>query len=314
MTIDLQLSLLNLEGGGLQPDGSYDFDGLLRAFAEPPAPHLLMICECKFWHARGKTPFRTAIRQLSTLTGRHYVGELFTGPLGTAVIYDPTVLHLDAGEEPDFPDKRNLARFSLYNAPDFRFWAFVEHWPYHDGDQRLARAKLLARYGTATTPTLLAGDNNGSGTGPHLPVVDWQTIPIATRDYKGQFTDGVWGPDTRAVDRLIGRWDNRTGRRIDGAGFHQVAELDPDAPDPLPPTVNGGSGLHIDHILINDAFLNHARVVAGSYQVHIPPAQDPARWPSDHRRISCTLRLQIPAPAIASRPDVTSATTSTQRK
>jgi hypothetical protein len=104
MSTDLHLSLLNLEAGGLQPDGSYDFDGLVRAFADPPAPHLLMICECKFWHARGKTPFRTAIRQLSTLTGRHYVGELFTGPLGTAVIYDPTVLHLDAGEEPAFPD------------------------------------------------------------------------------------------------------------------------------------------------------------------------------------------------------------------
>lgn len=293
MSLDLEISLLNLEGGGLQPDGCYDFDGLLRAFVDPPIPHLLMINECKFWHARGQTPFRTAMRKLSVLTGRRYVGDLFTGPLGTAVIYDPSVLCLDAGEEPEFPDKRNLARFSLYDAPDLRFWVFVEHWPYHDGDQRLNRAKLLAHYGAAATPTLLAGDTNATASGPHLPTIDWQTVPIGVRDYKGQLTDSGWGPDTRAIDRLIGRWDTRAAQRVDGAGYHSVAELDPDAPRPLPPTVNAGSGLHIDHILINNAFLATAHIVAGSYRVHIPPADTPALWPSDHRRISCTLRLQL---------------------
>ncbi|WP_198166887.1 hypothetical protein, partial [Micromonospora rifamycinica] len=55
-------------------------------------------------------------------------------------------------------------------------------------------------------------------------------------------------------------------------------------------TTNGPHGLHIDYILANDALLDTATVVPGTYTVHIP-ADDPTTWPSDHRRISCTLRI-----------------------
>jgi hypothetical protein len=119
----------------------------------------------------------------------------------------------------------------------------------------------------------------------------------------------------RALDRLIGAWDATAGRRIDGAGFHTVAELDPQAPNPQPSTVNAGSGLHIDHILVNQATINTADVVAGSYRVHIPPGTNPTDWPSDHRRISCTLQIRTGNPPPRASPhDVTSHPTRSARK
>jgi endonuclease/exonuclease/phosphatase family metal-dependent hydrolase len=293
MTVDLNISLLNIEAGCQRDDRSYDFTPLVCAFLDGPAADAILLCEAKFWHARGQRPFHAAMKELSILAGRPYVGQLFTGPLGTAIIYDPTVLCLDATEEPYFEDKRNLAQFRLRADLTYRLNVFVEHWSYADSEQRLARAKLLARFGTSPIPTLIAGDKNSTSSGPHLPHIDWNRVPIGIRDHKGhQHPDGTWHADTRALDRLIGSWDNTAGRRTDGAGFHHVAELDPHAPNPLPPTVNGGSGLHIDYILANQALLATAKVVPGSYHVHIPPDADPADWPSDHRRISCTLRIR----------------------
>ena len=305
MTFELNLSLLNIEAGCLRDDGSYDFTRLVHAFADGPTADAIQLCEAKFWHTRGQRPFHTALQQLSGLTGRPYVGQLFTGPLGTAIIYDPTVLCLDATEEPYFEDKRNLAQFRLRADLTYRLHIFVEHWSYADSEQRLARAKLLARFGASPIPTLLTGDTNSTSSGPHLPHIDWNRVPIGVRDHKGQqHPDGTWNADTRALDRLIGAWDTTHGRRVNGAGFHHVAELDPQAPNPLPPTVNGGSGLHIDYILANDALLATADVVPGSYQVHIPAVTDPADWPSDHRRVSCTLRLH-PRRARPDRPTIT---------
>ena len=299
----IEVALFNFEAGGLKTDGSYNFAPLVRAFLDDPNPDLILLCEAKFWHARGKRPFNAAMKDLSVLTGRPYVGELFTGPLGTAVIYDPTVLCLDASEEPDFPDKRNLARFCLRADLGYQLHVFVEHWPYADSEQRLARAKLLARFGTSPVPTLIAGDANSTSSGPHLPNIDWTSVPIGVRDHKGSRDQaGTWCADTRALDRLIGAWDTKTGRRINSAGFHNVAELDPRAPNPLPPTVNGGSGLHIDYILANQALLAAANVVPGSYRVHVPPGTDPANWPSDHRRVSCTLQIRAGSPSLQTRP------------
>ncbi|MEV6802941.1 endonuclease/exonuclease/phosphatase family protein, partial [Micromonospora rifamycinica] len=172
MSVELDLSLFNYEAGGLQPDGSYTFAPLARAFLDGPHPDLLMLCEAKFWNARGKRPLHTAMAHLTDVTGRPYVGELHTGALPTAVIYDPRVLRLDAAEEPEFPDKRNLTRFSLRTDPTYRLHVYTEHWPHTDGEQRLARARLLATTGTSPTPTLIAGDLNSTSSGPHLPTPD----------------------------------------------------------------------------------------------------------------------------------------------
>lgn len=296
MTGELNVSLFNYQDGGLRPDGSFDFANLLEAFADDPVPDLIGICEAKFWDRRGRTPLLAVLKQLSEQLGRPYVGELFTGPLGTAIIYDPTILCLEAGEEPDFPDKRNLARFSLRGAPDCLLYVFVEHWPPDDGDARLARARTLARYGPSSIPTLICGDLNSTSSGPHLPTITWKHLPPAIYDYRFRRlpnrADGAadWALDTRAVDRLIGAWHDpqhhweEPARRHDSAGLHHLAELDPAACRPFPPT--GEGGLHVDYLLGNTALLKTATVVPGSYRIH-----KPVRRHSDHLRISCTLAL-----------------------
>jgi hypothetical protein len=66
------------------------------------------------------------------------------------------------------------------------------------------------------------------------------------------YPDGRWGPDTRAIDYLIGEWDEATGQRTGGCGLHAVAEMAwrADPSQPILPTVNDGvdpgGGLLID--------------------------------------------------------------------
>lgn len=293
-------SLFNFEAGGWREGGGFDFGGLVAAFSEEPAPDLIVLNEAKYWDDRGETPFLTALAELAAVTGRPYVGKLCSGPLGSAVVYDPRILRLRRGEDLSFPDKRG--RFGFTATPTeagigigTRFVVRAEHWAYWSGDPRLERARLLAQFGQNPVPTLIAGDLNSTASGPHLPHIDWDAVPFGVRDYKGcRHPDGSWGPDTRAVDRLIGAWDDRLARRAVGAGFHHVAELDAHAPRPLPATTNEtGSGLHIDHLLINDAWLTHGGgVVPGSYRVHIPRGEP---FPSDHRRVSVTLALSTGA-------------------
>jgi hypothetical protein len=300
--VRVTVSVFNFQAGGWTEGAGFDFAGLLAAFGADPNPDLIVLNEAKYWDDRGETPFLAALERLALVTGRPYVGRLGAGPLGSAVVYDPRVLRLRRGEDLSFPDKRG--RFEFTTTPTTptgtgsgtetgtgtRFVVRAEHWAYWSGDPRLERARLLAQFGKNPTPTLIAGDLNSTASGPHLPQIDWDTVPLGVRDYKGlQRPDGSWGPDTRAVDRLIGAWDERLGRRTVGAGFHHVAELDRHAPKPLPATTNQtGSGLHIDHLLINDAWLRAGGVVPGSYRVHIPAGEP---FPSDHRRITVTLDL-----------------------
>jgi hypothetical protein len=292
----LTVSLFNYENGGFRDGAGHDFTGLRAAFTDDPDPDLIVVNEAKYWTDRGEYPLLTALAELATLTGRPYVGRVCEGVLAPAVAYDPRVLRLRRGEDRSFVDKHGRMEFDATTGWR-RFVVRAEHWPFWSGDRRLDRAVMLARHGTDPTPTLVAGDLNSTASGPHLPAVDWQTVPVGVRDYTGlRAPDGTWGPDTRAVDRLIGAWDTKTAGRVDGAGFHSAAELDPQAPRPLPATTNdGGSGLHIDHILINDAWRAHGGgVVPGSYQVHIPRPGLPA--PSDHRRVTVTLLLPTALP------------------
>jgi hypothetical protein len=138
------------------------------------------------------------------------------------------------------------------------------------------------------------GDLNATASGAHLPQRDWMTAPFASRSHKGMLgPDGKWGPDTRAVDHLIGTWDERARQRRDGCGLHAIAEMAwrQDPTRPILPTVNegvdAGGALLIDWLLVNHAMQPH--VLTGTYQVHIP---DPGHLaPSDHRLVTVTLDL-----------------------
>jgi endonuclease/exonuclease/phosphatase family metal-dependent hydrolase len=293
----LDVSVFNYQAGGLRADGTYDFSGLTEAFRfiADPAPDLLVLCEAKFWGRRGRTPGLAAIRELATMLDRPYVGELHQGPLGTAVIYDPTVLRLTAAEEPEFADKRNRTVFRLGPHDHHQLQVFAEHWSYCDPAQRLARARQLAPWGISKVPTLIAGDLNESASGPHFPEPHWEHVPYAVRDHAARQTNDTggtrWVRQTAAIDRLIGPWYpesiTRPQGRGEGSGFHHVAELDPNARRPLDATSNVRD-LHGDHALVNNALLQTASIAPGSFRVHVPHSR-PADWPSDHRRVSFTI-------------------------
>jgi hypothetical protein len=194
MTDDLTFSLLNFEAGGLRSDGVHDFTGRTGALQDDPqADAVVVLCEAKGWYRDGNKPFLTAMRELSVLCGRQYVGELHTGPIGTAIIYDPTVLSLLRGEDPRFPDLRNRARFALRTDGLRHFEIRAEHRSYSDSREWFARAQRLAQYGTSHVPTLVVGDLNESPSGPDFPDLDWDTVPIAVRDYIAYRNEhGVW--------------------------------------------------------------------------------------------------------------------------
>src|SRR5262249_28319885 len=126
-----------------------------------------------------------------------------------------------------------------------------------------------------------------------LPQRDWTAAAFSSRTHKGRLTDGSWGPDTRALDYLIGAWDESAQKRVDGCGLHAVAEMAwaLDRSHPILPTVNdnvdAGGALLIAWLLPTDAMKPH--VLADSYRVHLPDERYPP--PSDHRLVTAAIDL-----------------------
>lgn len=306
MTV-ISVALFNYEKGGLQADGRYDFRPLQRAFAdvdEPPA--LIMFCEAKRYRDDAGAGKYAAAEALCDELGVPYVVELGSmqrGPLPPAVFYDPTRLILRRWWNQDDPgaydDQRNVARFAVRDSgviaeERVEFLAFVHHFEPLSGEVRWEEARRVGRYGGERLPVIGGGDLNATASGSHLPQRDWMAAAFLHRCHKGMLgSDGVWGPDTRAIDHLIGVWDEQTQTRRDGCGFHAIAEMAwrEDPSQPILPTVNqnidAGGGLLIDWLLVNDAMAPH--VVPGTYRVHVP--DDGCPYPSDHRLVTATLDL-----------------------
>jgi hypothetical protein len=299
----MAVALFNYERGGMRADGGYNFGPLQHAFSnvdEPPA--LVLFCEAKRYRDNGNAGLCGAAEALADELGRPYVGVLGwldRGPMPPAIFWDPNVLTLRTWCGPDdrdvHDDQRNVARFALRGSgPERRvrteFLAIVAHFSFRSGLVRQHEAQMLGRYGGDRLPVILGGDLNSTASGPHLPTCQWTNAPYYQRTHKGiRAADGTWGPDTAAVDHLIGRWDPAQQQRVDGCGFHALAELCPTRP--IIPTVNKGidpgGELHIDWLLANAAMLPH--VIPGSYRVHVPP--DGQAYPSDHRLVTATLDL-----------------------
>jgi hypothetical protein len=304
----LDIALFNYEDGGLQPDGGYDFRPLQYAMAQAEVrPALILFCEAKHYRAHAGKAKYAAAEALSDELGAPYVAELGSmarAPMPPAIFYNPDQLILRSWWNQDdpgvFDDQRNLARFVIRDSGPVaetrtEFLAFVHHFEPLSGDTRLEEARRLSRYGDSQPlPVVGGGDFNATASGSHLPQRDWLAARFSARSHKGtELADGSWGPDTRALDCLIGTWDERTGQRKDGCGFHAVAEMawrhDPSRP--ILPTVNekvdAGGGLLIDWLLVNDAMREH--VIPDSYQVHIPDQR--YRRPSDHRLVTAAIEF-----------------------
>ncbi|MFG1918120.1 hypothetical protein [Micromonospora sp. NPDC048898] len=302
----LPVALFNYQDGGLRPDTGYDFRPLQQAFADvDETPALILFCEAKQYRDNGSRGLYMAAEALSDALGVPYVGLLGwmrRGPLPPATFYNPDLLTLRSWWHPDDPgvydDKRNVARFAVRGSgqrSDDRaeFLAFVHHFDFRSGAARRYEAELLDRYGKEKLPVLGGGDLNSTASGDHLPQRDWMVADYRTRSHNGTLRDGVWVPDTAAVDHLIGHWDADQRRRVDGCGFHALAELawQVDSSTPIVSTVNTGvdvgGGLLIDWLLANDAMLPH--VVGDSYRVHVPIDDIP--HPSDHRLVTAAIDL-----------------------
>ncbi len=304
----LPIALYNYQNGGAQPGGGYDFRPLQRAFAQAEEiPSLILFCEAKNYRDRAGEAKYAAAEALSDELGVPYaveLGAMMRGPLPPAIFYNPDVLILRRWWNQDDPgvydDQRNVAKFAIRDSgvvaeERTEFLAFVHHFEPLSGEVRLEEAKRVSRYGDAQPlPVIGGGDLNATGSGAHLPQRDWMAANFSSRSHKGvQRRDGTWGPDTRALDYLIGKWDENTQDRVDGCGFHAVAEmawrLDPS--QSLLPTVNenvdAGGGLLIDWILVNEAMKKY--VIPGGYKVHIP--DDRYRPPSDHRLVTAAVEL-----------------------
>jgi hypothetical protein len=303
----VDVALFNYEDGGRQSDGTYNFTKLQRAFADVEAPPaVLLLCEAKNWRDHAGAAKYAAAEALSAELGVPYtveLGSMARAPMPPAIFWNPNVLTLRSWWQPDdhsvYEDQRNIARFAINDSSPVadgrrEFLAWVHHFEPLSGDVRLEEARRISRVGKHTLPVVGGGDMNATASGKHLPQRDWMAAPFSSRSHKGVLgPDGTWGPDARAIDYLIGQWDEQAQQRRDGCGLHAVAEmawwLKPD--QPILPTVNDsvdpGGGLLIDWLLVNEAMRPY--VVPESYEVHLPDPMLPP--PSDHRLVTVTLNL-----------------------
>jgi hypothetical protein len=304
----LAFDLFNFEAGGRKAPGVYDYAGLRQAFGvDHRSPDVGVINEAKEYGKDGRQPFYAALSALSDVLGRRYVGELTHSPgrLGSMIFYDPLKLEFVAWGDGKFDmpeDKWNVARFRIPGGQEIL--VIPQHWRYENGPMRMPDASRAVRYGEESTPTVLLGDLNETASGGHLPGRRWEeTTPKERRHKAMRLPDGTWAAHTAAVDMLIGEWVGRwgepSGRRIEGGGFHALAELAAAAGMPpeeaFKPTTNQGADrggeIIIDWVLINDAWLRAGGLVDDTYKVHVPEHQDKPRRPSDHRRISADLYI-----------------------
>ncbi|PSK96215.1 hypothetical protein CLV63_11297 [Murinocardiopsis flavida] len=293
----LPIALINLENGLHEQGFAFD-DPFARIFTdvdEPPA--LILVNEATQWWAGGGRGGYRAASALRRRYGTPYaieIGWCDRSDHPPALIYDPTRLEMTWwGDERSIPNlsRRNVAELRTGTGRELR--VVLQHWHPKDGDTRLKEARHIS-WTVEGPPTLLGGDLNGTGSGPHWPEKDWPATPPHKRHHKGWQPGGpgtAWTRDTRAVDHLIGTW-SPDGGRVDGCGFHALAELDwrhrgADPADQLVPTTNtraehGGSQA-IDLLLVNDPEL----FVPGSYRVHIPAGL----LDTDHRLVTATIGL-----------------------
>lgn len=306
----VSVGLLNhKDGGHHNATGRHDFHSLQNTFTNVAKLDLLLYCEAKHYNRDAGTARYAAAEALRDVLGAPYVieiGHMDRGPMPPAIIYDPRVLVLRtwwrAGDPEIYRDQRNLAWFALADshptaAGRFVFGAWVDHWDPISGEDRMPDARRIGRRRGDLQPLPVIGgmDANGTASGKHMPQRDWPVAPVSKRYGKGMQDPltGAWGPDTRAVDMLLGWWNEHTRAREDGYGYHAVAELawrtDPSVP--LLPTVNDGvdpgGGLLVDWLMVNPAMLPY--VLPDTYQVHVPP---PGTVPgSDHRLVTVDLDL-----------------------
>lgn len=305
----LDIALLNIQGGWSRTGFDFHrrFPLVLADVQDPPA--LWLFNEAVDWDAKGGRGRYAAARALRDLYDTPYVvetGWLERSPHPPAIVYDPTRLILRSWTDAATcatPRDRNRAEFDDAVAPARpdglpALAVSLHHFDYADGTTRMAEAKRMVARVRGDVPYIGAGDFNGAVSGPQFPDKDWETL-VRTQPHKRYHKS--WQPaglgtpfvaDTRAMDILLGPWDEELGTRHGPRTLFALAEDDwiqrgrPD--ELLTPTTNtgadAGGSLVIDQILRN----HRVGLVEGTYRVHVPAS---GQQVSDHRLVTATITL-----------------------
>ncbi len=313
---EIDFAYFNYEHGGLiggedrfySSSRGYRFDGLVRVAGDQGRwPHILIMGEGdRYGYAGGEGMWETAAA-MRAAGGRPYVPLLGSlprewGPFAPVIFVDAQSVVIRRWHDPRSPDFaarfRNLLVATLPGRGDDEVFRVVAtHGDLYGGDMRLADAQALRRFADPAVPSLIAGDWNSVPSGPGWedrelndprfwpPDKHWARAARLLWQH-GPAQAGPHIPDTRALDYLIGWWDQALCCRVGGIGFFDAAELAGDYTPTQTPARDGRQRRTIDRILVNKPWAG--AIVPGSYQVHQPA--DPDHPGSDHLRVSVAVR------------------------
>ncbi|WP_285729312.1 hypothetical protein [Nocardiopsis sp. ATB16-24] len=290
-TGELPVALINLEKGFDKGQSLHLLDEVMAPCTQTHSALIVVNEAC--WLTPRRIPEREAAHRLSQLCGTRY--EIVTGTLERS--YHPPALLWDTNRLRlvEFSDERsdssrwahNTARLAAVDGSHADLRVVIAHCDYASGERRMMEAQTLAAQVRPGCPVLVAGDLNATASGPHLPDRDWSRVPAHKRHHKArQRPDGTFVTDTRALDALIGVWDEQAGARRGGVGLHALAETAWDQqgrPDRvLASTTYSHQALLIDWLLATPDI----GLVPGTYRVW---DGDPAH--TDHKLVTATIRL-----------------------
>lgn len=288
---ELPVALINLQGGLDKGQSLYLLDEVMAPCAQI-RPALIVVNEA-CWLTPRRIPEREAVHRLTKLCGARYeigIGALERSYTPPALLWDTDRLRLA-----EFSDERsdhhrwghNAARLAAVDDSHEDLRVLMAHFDYASGERRLMEAQTLAAQVRPGYPVLVAGDLNSAGSGKHMPQRHWPGTPLHKRHHKGlQRADGTFVTDTRALDTLIGVWDEQAGIRRGGVGLHALAETDWSQQHRpargLAPTTYGDEALLIDWLLATEG----VELLPNTYRVW---DGDPDH--TDHKLITATVRL-----------------------
>lgn len=295
--LTLRVATFNLKGGGYDRRTRHHDHGKLRTMLssldEPP--HILFSSECTFYDSPTffSEPQFEAEETLNSLwgfrtdsEGREFPAVQYTSRISKVhgsinvpgLFYDRRVVRPVRWY--DETQRRSLANSLLAEINGHPIMLKSLHWNGSEGpalfDQQSCRDGQMAQHAA-----IIAGDFNATSSHPKESIPeDWEERCYrdnATQkvSQKGHRTPDGWRVYTGAIDAFLdhGWWD---------AG----AEAD-DFTVTVNPWGDGGSGLRIDRIMVSNR--TPAKLVPGSYRVHVPPDGTEV---SDHRMVSCSFEIE----------------------
>ncbi|GAA5119906.1 hypothetical protein [Haloechinothrix salitolerans] len=228
------VTVFNFEDGGLLPGGGYDFAPGIRAIAADPVyTDLVILLEANQYGRDGETALHGFVNALSEaarvpLVGR--LGELDRGDFAPALIWNPNSVVIEKwfgyGVHRIAEQRVNYCEARVRDGKPFG--VLLQHWDDQCGGLRFTSAQQISWVAEEKIPVLVAGDFNCTASGAHEPERDFSLTPRSSRYHKGKWVHGdksPVGPETEALDYLLGWWDSEDDERFGGIGMYDLGEM-----------------------------------------------------------------------------------------